>query len=130
MQKSRKHGKKIRGTNDLKTSTENVKVDNRNTNNIKVLKKSKKYEQALSLPTLCNINPRSIYNKTEEFHTFVKEEDVDVVFISESWERDYLPLQQLIKLEDHTLSQMSARGLVSVDDQRLWSIIKSIKCKT
>ena len=60
-------------------------------------------EQALNLPVLCNINPRSIYNKSDEFQTLVKEEDLDVIFISESWEREYLPLDQLIDLEDHTV---------------------------
>ena len=49
------------------------------------------------------MNPRSVYNKQEEFHTFVKEEEVDVVFLSESWERDYLPLDKIIKLEDHVV---------------------------
>ena len=78
--------------------------------NVKVLKKSNKHMQALILPTLCNINPRSVYNKTDEFQTFVKEEDIDVVFISESWEREYLPLQQIIKLEDHiVISNVSQR---------------------
>ena len=61
---------------------------------------SNRFEQALSLPVICNINPRSVYNKSEEFHTLVKEETIDVVFMSESWERDYLPLNQIIKLED------------------------------
>ena len=66
--------------------------------------KSNRISQALSLPVLCNMNPRSVYNKQEEFHTFVKEEEVDVVFLSESWERDYLPLDQIIKLEDHVVT--------------------------
>ena len=78
--------------------------------NIKVLKRSDKQVQAFNLPTLCNINPRSIYNKIDEFHTFVEQEDLDVIFISESWEREYLPLQQIIKLEDHTvISNVSQR---------------------
>ena len=41
-------------------------------------------QQALDLPVLCNINPRSVYNKCDEFSTFVKEEQCDVIFISES----------------------------------------------
>ena len=49
------------------------------------------------------MNPRSVYNKQDEFHTFVKEESVDVVFLSESWERDYLPLDEIISLEDHVV---------------------------
>ena len=75
---------------------------------------SKRLEQALSLPTLCNMNPRSVYNKLDEFHTFVKEEEVDVLFISESWEREHLPLDKVIKLEDHSVisnvSQRTGKG--------------------
>ena len=62
-----------------------------------------RFTQALSLPTLCNLNPRSIYNKREEFHTLVKEEDLDVIFLSESWEREHLQLDEIIDLEDHTV---------------------------
>ena len=59
---------------------------------------------------MCNINPRSIYNKIDEFHNFVKEEEVDVIFISESWEREHLPLEEIIKLEDFfTISNVSQR---------------------
>ena len=39
-----------------------------------------------------NINPRSVYNKILEFHTFVKEEEIDCIFMSESWERPNQPL--------------------------------------
>ena len=70
--------------------------------------------QALSLPTICNMNPRSVYNKVEEFHTFVKEEQVDLLLMSESWERDNLTLDQIIQLEDHTIisnvSQRTGKG--------------------
>ena len=55
------------------------------------------------MPILCNINPRSVYNKTNEFCDFVKEEQCDVIFISESWERENLTLEKVIKLEDHTI---------------------------
>ena len=72
--------------------------------------KENRFEQALNLPTICNINPRSIYNKADEFHTLVEEEELDLIFISESWEREYLPLDQIIKLEDHTvISNVSQR---------------------
>ena len=60
-------------------------------------------QQALDLPVLCNINPRSVYNKCDEFSTFVKEEQCDVIFISESWERENQTLDKIIKLEDHTV---------------------------
>ena len=75
---------------------------------------SNKFFQALSLPTICNMNPRSVYNKVQEFHTFVEEEEVDLIFMSESWEREYLTLDQIIKLEDHVVisnvSKISGKG--------------------
>ena len=50
--------------------------------NIKVIKRSNTVSQALNLLTMCNMNPRSVYNKVNEFHDFVKEEDVDLLFAS------------------------------------------------
>ena len=56
------------------------------------------------------MNPRSVYNKLDEFHTFIKEEEVDCLFLSESWERSYLTLDKVIKLEDYTvISNVSQR---------------------
>ena len=68
-----------------------------------MIKKSNKPIQALNLPVIANVNPRSVYNKMNEFHTFVEQEEVDVVFMSESWERENKTLQELIKLDDHTI---------------------------
>ena len=45
------------------------------------------------------MNPRSVYNKIDEFHEFMNEEEVDILFMSESWERENLSLDQIIKLE-------------------------------
>ena len=67
---------------------------------LKTLKRSNHVYQALSLPVIANINPRSLYNKLEEFHTFVEEEELDLVFVSESWERANLTLNNVINLED------------------------------
>ena len=50
-----------------------------------------------------NLNPRSVYNKIDEFHTFVEQEEVDVVFMSESWERNNLTLEKIVHLENHTV---------------------------
>ena len=52
--------------------------------------------QALNLPIIANINPRYVYNKVNEFHTFVKEEEVDVIFMSESWEREEKTWSEII----------------------------------
>ena len=85
-------------------------------------KNQKKLQQALILPTLSNINPRSIYNKCEEFHTFVKEESVDLIFLSESWERENLTLKDIIKLDNHEVisnvfqrKEMGGRPAIIVD---------------
>ena len=56
------------------------------------------------------MNPRSLYNKIDEFHELVKEEELDVIFLSESWEREHLPLDQIINLEEYTvISNVSQR---------------------
>ena len=100
MQENGNNGEKNRKSNEL---NEDAPDDIKH-------KKNNRVAQALDLPTLCNLNPRSIYNKIDEFNTFVKEEQVDVVFLSESWERDYLTLDQIIQLEDHTvISNVSQR---------------------
>ena len=74
-----------------------------NKTNLKVIHRSNNLIQALQLPTLANINPRSVYNKQNEFHKFVTEEEIDLIFLSESWERENMTLDQIIKLEDHVV---------------------------
>ena len=78
--------------------------------NLKIIKRSNKVLHALELPVMVNLNPRSVYNKIDEFHTFVKEHEVDVVFMSESWERPEYPLKELINLKDfEIISNVSQR---------------------
>ena len=79
---------------------ENRKRRKENYKNLVVIKPSKKVFQALSLPKVLNLNPRSIYNKVEEFSTFVKEEQVDLICMSESWERENKTLDTVIKIDD------------------------------
>ena len=69
--------------------------------NLVVIKPSNKVCQALSLPKVLNLNPRSIYNKIDEFKTFVTEEQVDLTCMSESWEREDLTLDKVINIDDH-----------------------------
>ena len=68
-----------------------------------MVKRSNKPIQALNLPVVANINPRSVYNKVDEFHTFVEQENIDLVFMSESWEREEKSLQEIIHLENHEI---------------------------
>ena len=102
------------GEKNTKPGQVNQSYRNNQSKNVKVISKSNKFMQALSLPTICNMNPRSVYNKVEEFHTFVEEEVVDLLLMSESWERDNLTLDQIIRLENHTIisnvSQRTGKG--------------------
>ena len=70
-------------------------------NNLVVIKRSNKIFQAMSLQKVLNLNTISIYNKADEFMTFVKEESVDLICMSESWEREELPLDQIIEIDDY-----------------------------
>ena len=76
---------------------------NINKKNLHTIKRSNNLVQALQLPTCANINPRSLYNCVEEFETYVEEENIDVAFVSETWEREVKPLQMLINLPNHTV---------------------------
>ena len=46
------------------------------------------------------MNPRSIYNCVDQFTTFVEQKQIDLIFLSESWERENLPLDKIIKMEN------------------------------
>ena len=85
--------------NQRKKNHSGNKVQNRI--NLTVIKRSNKLVRALNLPTVMNVNPRSIYNKADEFHAFLEEEEIDCVFMSESWERPDQPLEQIINLPNH-----------------------------
>ena len=78
------------------------------------MKRSNKTFQALKLPKVLNLYPRSIYNKKKEFVTFVEEESVDLICISESWERENLKLDELIKMDGYevisNVFQRSGKG--------------------
>ena len=80
MPKGGKHGEEISPNDGIKTDMKKT----RNMKNLKTIKRNNKVFQALNLPTICNLNPRSVYNKCDEFHTFVKEEEVDLLLMSES----------------------------------------------
>ena len=56
--------------------------------------------QSMELPVVMNLNPRSIYNKTEDFYVLLEQYQADVVCISESWERDDFTLKELLDLEN------------------------------
>ena len=69
----------------------------------KTVRRNNLFLQAIELPTVMNLNPRSIYNKSEEFPLLLDQYNVDVAVISESWQRDDLSLSQLLQLDDYQI---------------------------
>ena len=65
----------------------------------KTVRRSNLVLQSMELPVVMNINPRSIYNKTNEFYLLVEQYEADVICISESWEREDFPLKELLDLD-------------------------------
>ena len=66
----------------------------------KTIKRSNILLQSMELPVVMNLNPRSIYNKTEDLYVLLEQYQAEVICISESWEREDLPLKQLLDLEN------------------------------
>ena len=65
------------------------------------MKRNNNILKAIDLPTVMNINPRSIYNKVNEFLTLVEEYESDLIFMSETWDRATQPLENMIQIEDY-----------------------------
>ena len=57
----------------------------------------------MELPVIMNINPRSIYNKTDDFYLLLEQYQADLICMSESLERDNLPLDELLDLENNRI---------------------------
>ena len=84
--------------------TENRTVNQRgrgvNKTNNHTIKRSDKAVQALKLPSVAIINPRSLYNKVEELVSFVKETVegvIEIVFVTETFERPQFNLNELLE---------------------------------
>ena len=57
--------------------------------------------QSIELPIVMNLNPRSIYNKGEDFRLLLDQYSVDCVTMSESWERENLSLSHFLDLDNY-----------------------------
>ena len=55
----------------------------------------------MNLPKVLVLNPRSVYNKLLQLKTFIVEHDIDVICLSESWEREDLPLDKVLHIENY-----------------------------
>ena len=87
-----------------RTSYRGATAETRNRKrNVKTVKRLNKQVEALFLPTVINLNPRSVYNKVDEFHTMVTELEGDIICMSESWERENLTLDKVINLDNYKI---------------------------
>ena len=68
---------------------------------VTVIKRSKDIFQALHLPKILNLNPRSAMNKTDQITRFIEEENIYIAFISESHDRENKRLEDHIKINSH-----------------------------
>ena len=67
--------------------------------NVKGVRTCNKLLDAVQLPVIVNLNPRSIYNKSDEFKTMMEQMDVSLCFMSESWDRDNNGIEEVIKMD-------------------------------
>ena len=80
---------KLKMSEKIKYYREQRKQNKVRFENLITIKRPKKICEALCLPKVLNLNPRSLYNKIEQFVTFVKEEEVTLTCISESLKDSY-----------------------------------------
>ena len=65
------------------------------------VKKSSKVENASYLPLISVTNARSLYQKKENVKTFIQELGIEILLVSETWERENLSLEKLLQLQNH-----------------------------
>ena len=65
------------------------------------MRRNNKLLTAVQLPVVVNLNPSSIYNKRDEFRTMMEQLNVGCCFISESWDRDSLGLEEVIAMDNY-----------------------------
>ena len=53
------------------------------------------------LPVVMALNPRSIYNCTNELSDLIIQYNIAITGVSESWERENLPLKEIIQIENY-----------------------------
>ena len=76
----------------------NTEPRGRNIENLKVIKRSNKLLEASNLPNILIVNPRSVYNKLTQLKSFIKEHNLDLICLSETWERNEEPLSKVLAM--------------------------------
>ena len=66
--------------------------------NLKTVRRIPKPVSKTLLPTVINLNPRSLYGRLKELKILIQEYKGDLVCVSESWNRENLPLNQIVDI--------------------------------
>ena len=66
----------------------------------KVIRRNNKIIEAADLPIIMNINPSSIYNKSDELPILFEQYEASIICMSESWQRENYKLEDLLELEN------------------------------
>ena len=79
----------VKGRNDGHSSAEteasskrSINIEKIQSRNITVIKRSQNVFQAVNLPKVLNLNPRSAMNKTEQIKVFIEEEEQNIARIA------------------------------------------------
>ena len=83
------------------------------------------HEEYSILPVVLAINPRSCYGKQKELKILINQYSSSLVFISESWSRENLPISDLLQIENFSVYsnvvQRQGRGgkpIIMVDNRK------------
>ena len=79
---------------------------------LKRIIRSNRLVEASKMPKFLICNPRSVYNKSTQLKKFIKEEEIDVCCLSETWEREDKPLSTILAMKDYQIisNPFSRRG--------------------
>ena len=72
----------------------------RTATDLKTIKRIPQSSSPIILPTVININPRSLYGRQDSLAEVIEEYEGEIVTVSESWNREDDPLTGLIDIED------------------------------
>ena len=65
--------------------------------------RTQKILKASSLPLVTLMNARSVYNKADNLKKFMNELGIEVAIISETWEREEMSLESLLKMNNYEI---------------------------
>ena len=99
-------------------------------NNLVTIKRSNKLLEASSLPVVVNLNPRSLYNKQEEFRTMIEQTEAGVCCVSETWDRSHVSggslISDLIQIDGYRWIKNVLQRKGRVENRLFWPMKRII----